>query len=117
MQLNFRLQEIADRYPGYKIHCFGRAYAYRYFYKQLILDVMWAGLACLIVFLFVTKHTNSFFISSSSMTMILFSFPISLVLYKLVGGITNLSSLHLMVVFVVLGISADNIFVLFDAWR
>mmetsp|Transcript_11916 Transcript_11916/g.18379 ORF Transcript_11916/g.18379 Transcript_11916/m.18379 type:complete len:135 (+) Transcript_11916:2346-2750(+) len=50
------------------------------------------------------------------MWMILFSFPISLVIYKLIMGITNVSALHLMVVFVVLGISADNIFVTWDAW-
>jgi len=49
--------------------------------------------------------------------MILFSFPITLVLYRNILDVTNLSSLHLMVVFVVLGISADNIFVLWDAWR
>jgi predicted RND superfamily exporter protein len=49
--------------------------------------------------------------------MIMVSFPITLVIYKLVMRVTNVSSLHLMVVFVVLGISADNIFVLWDAWR
>ena len=49
--------------------------------------------------------------------MILFSFPVTLVLYRNVLQVTNVSSLHLMVVFLVLGISADNIFVLTDAWR
>ena len=51
------------------------------------------------------------------MSMILFSFPITLVLYRNVLQVTNVSSLHLMVVFLVLGIAADNIFVLTDAWR
>lgn len=51
------------------------------------------------------------------MSMIVFSFPITLVLYRNVMMVTNVSALHLMVVFVVLGISADNIFVLWDAWR
>ena len=49
--------------------------------------------------------------------MILLSFPITLVIYRNIMGITNVSSLHMMVVFVVLGISADNIFVLWDAWK
>jgi predicted RND superfamily exporter protein len=50
------------------------------------------------------------------MWMILFSFPITLFTYRKLFGITNVSALHLTVVFVVLGISADNIFVLWDAW-
>ena len=49
--------------------------------------------------------------------MILFSFPITLVIYKLFMRVTNLSSLHLMILFVILGISADNIFVTWDAWQ
>ena len=51
------------------------------------------------------------------MVQILFSFPITLVIYRVFLGITNLSALHLMVVFVVLGISADNIFVIWDSWN
>lgn len=51
------------------------------------------------------------------MSMIVFSFPITLVIYRNIMMVTNVSALHLMVVFVVLGISADNIFVLWDAWR
>ena len=62
-------------------------------------------------------HTKSLFISVTSMSMIVFSFPITLVIYRNIMMVTNVSALHLMVVFVVLGISADNIFVLWDAWR
>ena len=51
------------------------------------------------------------------MSMILFSFPITLVIYRKMLMITNLSSLHLIVTFVVLGISADNIFVIWDAFK
>lgn len=62
-------------------------------------------------------HTKSLFISITSMSMIGCSLPITLVLYRNILGITNLSPIHLMVLFVVLGISADNVFVLWDAWR
>ena len=110
------MMELQKDYPNFKIYTFGRAYAYRYFYRQLIYDVMWSALAAFLVFLFITYQTGSMYISTTSMSMILISFPISLVIYRLMLGITNVSSLHLMVVFVVLGISADNIFVLWDAW-
>ena len=116
VELNEKLQEMVKEYPGYRIHSFGRAYAYRFFFRQLIWDVLNAGFSCFFVWCFVTFHTKSFFVSSTSMSMILFSFPITLVIYRKIMGITNLSSLHLMIVFVVLGIAADNIFVLWDAW-
>ena len=116
VDLNEKLTELNKKYPDYVIYNFGRAYIYRYFYRQLLYDVLWSGFSAMVVYIFVTWHTKSFFISSTSMSMILFSFPITLVLYRQVLNVTNISSLHLMVVFVVLGISADNIFVLWDAW-
>ena len=48
------IQELQKEYSNYKIYTFGRAYAYRYFYRQLIRDVMWAVLACLLVYLFIS---------------------------------------------------------------
>ena len=77
---------------------------------------MWALVAVMVVYCLVTYHVKSIFIGSTSMMMILFSFPVTLILYRKIFGITNLSALHLCIVFVVLGISADNIFVLWDAW-
>ena len=79
-------------------------------------DVLWSGLATLVVFIYVSFHVKSIFVASTAMSQILFSFPITLVLYRIVLNVNNVSSLHLMIVFVVLGISADNIFVIWDAW-
>ena len=108
---------VEDKYPDYKVHSFGRAYAYRWFYAQLLYDLLWAGLSVFLVWLTIAYHTQSAFVSTTSMSMILFSFPITLVIYRKMLMITNLSSLHLIVTFVVLGISADNIFVLWDAFK
>lgn len=52
-----------------------------------------------------------------SMLSILFSFPITLVIFKSILSIDYFSSLHILVVFIVLGISADNVFVFTDAWN
>ena len=73
-------------------------------------------MAALIVFLLICLHVQSFFVGAVSIWTIIFSFPITLVLYRKVCGITNLGALHLTIIFVVLGISADNIFVIWDAW-
>ena len=117
VDLSEKLVELNKEYPNFKIYTFGRAYAYRYFYKQLIKDVMWAGLSSILVHMIICYHTGSIFVGSTSCFMILISFPVTLVIYKKIFMITNVSSLHLMVVFVVLGIAADNIFVLWDAWK
>ena len=77
---------------------------------------MWAVAAALVVYVIVTLHVESLFIGTTSMLMIIFSIPITLVIYRKIFSITNVSALHLCIVFVVLGISADNIFVLWDAW-
>ena len=83
---------------------------------MLIRDALWAVVAATVVFVLICIHVQSFFIGAVAIWTILFSFPITLVLYRKVCGITNLGALHLAIVFVVLGISADNIFVIWDAW-
>jgi len=49
--------------------------------------------------------------------MILFSFAVTQVVYVELLMIDYFSTLHNLVVFIVLGISADNAFVIFDAWK
>ena len=117
VDLNDKIIELMADFPEFKAHSFGRAYVYRQFYKQLLWDVLWGFLATAVVYCYVLLHVKSVFVANSSMSMILFSFPITLVIYRLVMRVTNLSSLHLMIVFVILGISADNIFVTWDAWK
>ena len=49
--------------------------------------------------------------------MILFSFPVTAVLNEGIIRNSFFSSLHTLVIFIVLGIAADDIFVFVDAWR
>ena len=115
--MNFRLRALQEeKYPDFKVYCFGRSYVYRWFLTQLIYDVLWAVGAAFVVYVIVTHHVQSVFIGTTSMWMIILSFPITFVIYRKICDITNVSALHLTIVFVVLGISADNIFVLWDAW-
>lgn len=51
------------------------------------------------------------------MFIIVISFPISLVVLKGIFRVTFFSSLHILAVFIILGIAADDIFVFIDAWR
>jgi len=54
-------------YPNYSVNSFGRSFLYRLFYKELIVDVMWSGLAALVVYFYVIFHTSSVFVATFSM--------------------------------------------------
>ena len=64
-----------------------------------------------------TIHLRSFFLSSCSMLNILLSYFVTLVIYRGVCRVDFFSSIHLLSVFVVLGIAADDVFVYTDAWK
>lgn len=51
------------------------------------------------------------------MLLILMSFPLSATIYGLFGQVSYFSTLHNLVIFIVLGIAADDIFVVYDAWK
>lgn len=69
------------------------------------------------VYLYLTLHMQSLALSSFSMMLIIFSVPVTILIYKGLLGINYFSQLHMMIIFVILGISADDIFAIHDAWR
>ena len=58
----------------------------------------------------------SFFIGICSILIIVSPFPITLVIYRDIIGITNLSPMHSVIIFIVLGISTNGVMVMWDAW-
>mmetsp|Transcript_26882 Transcript_26882/g.40975 ORF Transcript_26882/g.40975 Transcript_26882/m.40975 type:complete len:226 (-) Transcript_26882:871-1548(-) len=69
------------------------------------------------VFLYMWFHLNSAFLSFVGVTLILFSYPATLVITEGIFKATYLGSLQLISIYLVLGIAADDIFVFVDAWR
>jgi len=80
-------------------------------------DLMWTLLAMAFVFGYITFHTGSFFLAYVGVLQILLSLPISFFFYYYIFQITFYSQLHILVIFLVLGVGADNIFVLVDSWK
>ena len=74
---------------------------------------------CTIVFvsLLIRLHTGSSVFACAAMAQILMSIPVTAFLYRIVFHIDYFGTLHLCSIFLVLGIGADDNFVLFDAWR
>lgn len=60
---------------------------------------------------------QSITIALLSILMIAFSFSFTALIYQGFFGVDYFSALHQLAIFIILGISADNIFVFSDAWR
>lgn len=52
-----------------------------------------------------------------AMLIILLSFGVTALIYEGLIGVTFFSNLNNLVIFIVLGIAADDFFVMMDAWR
>jgi protein dispatched 1 len=68
------------------------------------------------VFLYFCFHLRSIFLAVIGITIVLFSFPLTVLIAKLCT-IHFFTTLHMLMIFIVLGIAADDIFVFYDAWR
>ncbi|CAE8643010.1 unnamed protein product, partial [Polarella glacialis] len=80
---------------------------------DLILSAVSMGL----VFLIMWAHTRSSFLAACGMGMMLLSMPIAAIFYQGVFGVTYFEFLHVLVVYLVLGIGADDIFVFVDTFK
>ncbi len=60
---------------------------------------------------------RSFSLSMLGMYQIVMSIPLALFIYRYIFNIHYFQSLHQMVIFLVLGIGADDIFVFVDGWK
>jgi hypothetical protein len=68
------------------------------------------------VWLYMTFHLKSFFLSTTALINILMSIPIALVIYNFALQIHYFSFLHILSLVIILGLGADDIFVFHDIW-
>jgi len=80
-------------------------------------DMAMTGGSIMFVWVWIYVHTSSSMMASTGMLQIVLSLPLSFFVYRYLFGITFFSELHNLVIFLVLGIGADDVFVLFDAWK
>ena len=80
-------------------------------------DITWTLCSILFVSFWIGIHTGSLFITICSMLQIIFSMPFAFLFYRLIFGITYFTQLHGCVIFLALGIGADDIFVFVDSWK
>lgn len=80
-------------------------------------DTSFAVFSVSFVFIYFIIHLRSLFLASIGIMLIMFSFSVTAIVCEGIFRVTYYSNLHSLVIFIVLGIAADDIFVFIDAWR
>jgi hypothetical protein len=89
----------------------------RVFLSLVINDAFYAFYSLTFVFFYLWYHLSSLFLAFNGILIIVFSFPMTACIVNGVFGVTYFGFLHVLIVFIVLGIAADDIFVFYDGWR
>eukprot|EP01083_Nonionella_stella_P149835 476462_1 len=80
------------------------------------MGVAFAAGSVVTVFSIMCWHLNSLFLATTGMIQIIAGFPFAFVLYRYVFQVTFFDTLNTLVIFLILGIGADDVFVFVDAW-
>ena len=110
-------RSAADYYPAV-----GRKFFSLNLYRHRFMEVargdtQFAVFSVLFVFFYIWFHLRSLFLALSANICILLSFPVTQFIYRGVLQVGLYTAMNNLIVFIVLGIAADNIFVFCDAWR
>ncbi|XP_052084245.1 uncharacterized protein LOC127721526 isoform X2 [Mytilus californianus] len=85
--------------------------------QQAMKDMMFAIGSMFFIFCFMTFHTRSLFVSGLAVMSILTSFAGTNLIYRCIIGFEYLGFFHVLAIFIILGIGADDLFVFYDSWR
>ena len=80
-------------------------------------DTSYAIFSVLFVFFYFVCNLKSYFLAVVGVSLIGLSFGVTAMIYQGIFRVHYYSNLHMLVIFIVLGIAADDIFVMMDAWR
>ncbi|KAK3092390.1 hypothetical protein FSP39_002236 [Pinctada imbricata] len=86
-------------------------------FTQAIKDMLCAVGSMKFIFIFMLIHTRSFFITGLGIMSIFACFIGTEILYVGVVGFKYFGFFHILSIFIILGIGADDIFVFYDSWR
>lgn len=113
------VEDRIKRYSSRKIDVYlvGVSLADNSFDHIVLRDLSFSIAAIVLVFVAICIHTTSPFLATASMFQIFLAFPLSYVLYRFVLQQKYFAALQILVIFLILGIGADDVFVFTDAWK
>ncbi|XP_069117661.1 protein dispatched homolog 1-like [Argopecten irradians] len=85
--------------------------------RQVIFDMMLAVGSFAFIFLFMLFQTKSLFVTCLGIFSILTSFFGANMIYRIAFDYKYFGIFHVLSIFIILGIGADDVFVYFDTWR
>ena len=85
--------------------------------QQVVKDMMLAIFSFLFIVLFMWFQTGSLWITSWAIFSILSSFNITNLIYRIILDYRYFGIFHVLSIFIILGIGADDIFVFTDTWK
>ena len=101
----------------FKFYIYNRHINNSAFNRLVESDTFYSIYSGLFVFVYMWYHLKSLFLALIGLIIIIFSFPITMLITNGLLGVTYFSNLNMLVIFIVLGIAADDIFVFIDGWR
>lgn len=111
------VENFTDDETGFGVSIVNEIFLRGIFQDLVTGDTAFSIFSVMFVFCFLCYHLGSGFLSMIGIMLILLSFPLTSFICEAILQVTFFSSLHSLVVFIVLGIAADDIFVFIDAWR
>ena len=85
--------------------------------KEALKDIYLALGSLIFIFCFIVFHTKSLWISSLAVFSIGTSFLTSNLIYRTILGFRYFGFFHIVAMFIILGIGADDLFVFLDVWK
>ena len=107
----------ANSSPSLRVYWFSVFNLQNEFIRMLASDLFFAIFSILFVVFWLRIHTGSTLMALSGIFMIVMSLPFTILIYKKIFNIPYYSEIHSLTLFIVLGVGADDIFVLNDSWK
>ena len=80
-------------------------------------DFLLVIFALVFVYAYICVHTGSFAIGCFAILQIMISIPLALFPYATLMGVPFFSQVHILAIFLCLGVGADDVFVFMDAYK
>ena len=103
--------------PGIEFYYYNRAIYVNEIQLQVVWDFFLAGGSMVFIFIFMWFQVGSLWITTWAIFSILSSFVITNFIYRVVLDFRYFGVFHVLSVFIVLGIGADDVFVFMDSWK
>eukprot|EP01128_Nolandella_sp_AFSM9_P009260 TRINITY_DN587_c0_g1_i3.p1 TRINITY_DN587_c0_g1~~TRINITY_DN587_c0_g1_i3.p1 ORF type:complete len:1001 (-),score=200.14 TRINITY_DN587_c0_g1_i3:470-3322(-) len=85
--------------------------------ELLLGDASLAIGSLMVVWLYMWFHTKSLYFSTLGMFQMIVSFPVTYFIHKIIYGFYWMGILNFLSLFILLGIGADDVFIIVDAWK